>query len=296
MSELRDLFVPGATRLPATPSEPAAEEAPAPAASQAQLIKVMAAIVLAATVAAFLASNAKQRVYGARIELLYSSEAYDSESEFNRALATQREILRSEPVLGAAASAAGMTTAKLQKALDVETVGESEVLRVTVGNPSRDRAKALAQAVVDNYLERVARVPADDASNATTSFLRARIDELTAELDRTTARHRELETARGGVGAPGAEESRLREEAAELVRRIGALRDRLVTVEVRRTTSSDVRVLAPARVLKDPIEPKPKQAAVAGFLIGSVLAAATAYLLRYLPEKRVEKVDRPDVF
>lgn len=295
MSELRDLFVPGATRLPTSPSDPPEPEAPTPATSPAQLVKVMAAIVLAATLAAFLASNAKERVYGGRVELVFNSEAYDSESEFNRALATQREILRSEPVVAAAASAAGMTTAKLQKALEVELVGESEVLRVTVGDRSRDRARALAQAVVDNYLQRIARAPSDDGG-ATTAFLRASIDELAAELDRTTARQRELEAARGGTGSPGAEESRLREEAAELVRRIGALRERVLSVEVRRTTSSDVRILSPARVLKDPIEPKPKQAAVGGFLIGSVLAAGTAYLLRYLPAKRVEKVDRPDVF
>lgn len=294
MTELRDLLPAGRPRASERDPQPVLEERPAPGASPAQVV-VMVAIVLAATIAAYLASNAKERVWGGRVELVFNTEAYESESEFARALATQREILRSEPVSGPAAKAAGMRTADLQEALDVETVGGSEVLHITIGDPVPERAKALAQAVADNYLKRVAQAPTDDAG-ATTGFLRAQIDDLTKTLDRTAARQRELEAARAGAGTPGAEESRLREEATDLVRRIGALRERVLSVEVRRMTSSEVRMLAPARVLEDPLEPKPKQAAVGGFLVGSLLAAGTAYLLRFLAARRVEKVARPDVF
>lgn len=294
MSELRDLFA-TSRATPDDAADPEPDESSPPAVPSAQLLKVMAAIVLAATMAAYLASNAKERVYGGRVELVFNTEAYDSESEFNRALATQRQILRSEPLIGPAATAAGMTTLELQKALKVESVGESEVLRVTVHDTSRERARTLAQAIADNYIERTVRAPAEDGG-ATTAFLQKAIDELTAALDKTTARQRELEVARGGTGPMGAEELRLREEVADLVRRIGALRERMVGLEVLRTASSDVRILAPARVLKDPVEPKPKQAALGGFLIGSVLAVGTAYVVRLLPARRVEKVDRPDVF
>lgn len=296
MSELRDFVMAGTTPLPGRrPPVPAPpDDAPA-VIPPARLVKLMAAIVVAATLAAWLASAAKEKVYGGRVELVFNTEVYDSESEFNRALATQREILRSEAVLGPAAKAGGSTPIELEKALDVAAVGESEVIRVTVGDPSPAKARALAQAVAQAYLRHISTDPVADGG-ATTSFLQARIVELTATLDRTTARQRELEAARAATAPPTAEEARLREEAADLVRRVGALRERVLAVEARRTSASDVRALAPARVLRDPLEPKPKQAAVGGFLIGSMLAAGTAYLLRLIPARRVEKVDRPDVF
>lgn len=252
------------------------------------LILLATLIVLTATIAAYVASNAKQRVYGGRIELLFNTESYDSEAEFDRALATQREILRSEPVVGPTASAAGMSPKQLKRALKVERVGQSEVLRVTVGDRSGSRARSLAQAVATNYLQRIAQAPTEGGAT-TTSFLKGRVEELTVTLDRTTARLRELEVARGGGGTPVAEELRLREEVADLVRQIGSLREQVLALELRRMTSTDVSTLAPARQLDSPIEPKPKQAAVEGFLVGSVLAAGTVYLLQYLAGRRLEK-------
>lgn len=289
---------PAAEAAPTAPAdimpEPKHENGPTGSSSPSRtlaLILLAVLIVITATITAYLASNAKQRVYGGRIELLFNTESYDSESEFDRALATQREILRSEPIVGPAARAAGMSPKQLQKALTVERVGQSEVLRVTVGDRSRTKARSLAQAVATNFLQRVAQAPPADGAT-TTRFLNGRLEELTVTLDRTTARLRELEISRGAVGSPVAEELRLREEVADLVRQIGSVREQVLALELSRMTSSDVSTLAPARQLESPIEPKPKQAAVEGFLVGSVLAAGTVYLIQYLARRQLEKRER----
>jgi capsular polysaccharide biosynthesis protein len=254
------------------------------------MVVLMVAIVLGATLAAFVSSNAKEPVYGGRVQVLVNTEGSDSESEFNRRLATQREILRSEPVLGPVAKAAGISTKQLRDDTSVKSIGESEILEITVGAPARGRARSLAQEVAESYVQRIVADPVDDPGAATT-FMYKRIDELTAARVKAESELAALEGARAGAGEPTAAETRLRAETLELTRSIATLEDRVTGLELGRAAASDVRIVAPARVLDDPIEPKPKQAAAGGFLIGSLIAAGTLFALRGLATSHHREMD-----
>lgn len=133
-------------------------------------VAVLVVVVCAGATLAF--GLSRPRVYGARVDILLQPRADVSDSAVERAMLTQEVILRSSAVLDPVARAAGTSVDALRDATEVEVVGRSNVLRVTVGNRRRAAAVRLTQAVADQY-RRVAGSVRPPAAGAPTLELTA---------------------------------------------------------------------------------------------------------------------------
>jgi hypothetical protein len=92
-------------------------------------------------------------VYGAQAELVLAPRAELSDAAVDRAMATQMMIAQSDPVLGRVANQAGMSLRRLRREVSVDLVGRSNILRLTVGDRSRERALSLARLTTNEYLK-----------------------------------------------------------------------------------------------------------------------------------------------
>lgn len=232
---------PGMRRLPAFP------------------LRVMATaglVVVVATMAAVAVSLTRPHVYGAEARILVNTRGYDSEPEAARALATQRLILRSDPVLGSTAVRHGLRLADLRRAVTVRVIDVSEVLSVVVAHRDRATAHRLAEDIVVAYTRDA--VASQDADLA----------ELSALLDRLRA----WETARAAVNP-------------DTIDDLASLEDRLTAIR-EQAQSVDVKIVSPARVLDTPLQPRPVQAAAAGLLVGLLLGAGVLFGWRMTVKRR----------
>jgi len=109
-------------------------------------------LVVVTTLAAWAVSTLRSPVYGGVVDIRISTRGYESEAASTRLLSTQKVILQSERVLGPIAQEEGMSYSRLAERTSVRIVGQTEILRVTVADRSRNRARSLAQAVADSYV------------------------------------------------------------------------------------------------------------------------------------------------
>ena len=279
MKDVTKLVVPAAG---AVEPAPAVRGAPAPEIQDGRRPKLppflttsrlvsLVVVVVVSTLSAYFSSNAQRNEYGAEVKMRVDTGGRDSDSILP-AMATQKVILRSDAVLRPAAAEAGVSLKELEESVTVGTVGESEVLRLLVVDHRPDRARRTAQVVADTYIKTVAAtLPTED--DETVAFLRSQSEQLAATLAEVRARQAALETSRVAGTPPTAEESQLEVEASVLLRRIGAVEERITSREVDAPTV-DVRALSEARVLDEPVSPKPVRSALGGFVVGLLLAAA----------------------
>lgn len=272
MSEISALFLPPGREV-VPPQEVQHERKPGlpPFLTTSRLVSLFV-IVVVATMSAYFSSNGQRKQYGAEVKMRVDTGGRDSDSILP-AMATQKVILRSDAVLRPAAAEAGVSMKELEEAVSVGTVGESEVLRLLVVDYQPERARRTAQVVADTYIKTVAStLPAED--DETIDFLRAQSEKLAATLAEVRGRQAALEAARVVGTPPTAEERQLEVEATVLLRRIGLVEDRLTSREIG-GSMVDVRALSEARVLDEPVSPKPMRSALGGFVVGLLLAAAT---------------------
>lgn len=282
MTQLSEMFGPETSLEPEpTPVTPPRAD-PRPL-SRGRIVLALL-VVGAATISAYMSSAAQDPTYGAEAKIFVDTGGSDAES-IDPVLATQRVILRSDGVLGPVAADMGMTLRKLRKAVQVDPIGQSEILRVYTVDADKERAIRMAKAVSDNYIRTVAEAPLA-AEDETTNFLEQRAKELAASLDDVTKREEALEAERLAGSAAGApppapsdDERRLELEAASLARRLDSVQDRLTSHELDLASGTAVRLVSPARALDDPVSPQPKRAAVGGFVVGSLLAAGALTIL-----------------
>jgi len=122
---------------------------------------VVAVVVIALFGAAAVAYSQMQPiVYGAQTEILLSPRAELSDAAVDRAMVTQTMIAQSDPVLQPVASQVGIPLSQLREEVSADIVGRSNVLRLTVGDRTRNRAMTLAQLITTEYL----RVATESAS------------------------------------------------------------------------------------------------------------------------------------
>ena len=110
------------------------------------------AVLLVTTVASVTTSLLGQRVYGGRADIVVSTAGFESESAATRRLTTEKVIVESERVLGRVATTERIPLKKVRKALSVSIVGQTAILRITVRDSNRSRARRLAEAVADSYV------------------------------------------------------------------------------------------------------------------------------------------------
>lgn len=243
-------------------------------------------VVASAAVAGTLAASGAP-VYGGRAELLYRPGDSRSTADAERQLATQSVLLQSRVVLQPVAEAEGLQVEDLERAVEVEAVQRSEVLRLTIADADADRARRVAELVVERYLTVTA--PGEGLLAARRVELEERLATIRVAQDDRFARLAQFDasTEETGEEAP-LEASLLEEQFREGERETTDLRDHLVQMELEEALAAQAaptaEVLTPAYVLEDPLEPRPLQAAAAGGLIGFLVAAAlAAALLRVGP-------------
>jgi hypothetical protein len=220
-----------------------------------------------------LISNLRPDVYGGRVEIFYdAAPASTSPAQIDREFATQEIIVRSRTVLGPVAQKTEIPLEELEDAVDVDVLPGTQVLQVTVGDRDAARAEELAQAVAETYIG-LAITQATRQGARTSEADETRLERLTSRLSELEADAAQA-ARRGQVGR----ETALRTEAADVLRSIGALRDRLNLVPGS-SLKGTPRVFVPAHVLPDPIAPKPLRAAAGGAVVGALIAAAAILLI-----------------
>jgi uncharacterized protein involved in exopolysaccharide biosynthesis len=236
------------------------------------LLQLCLLIVVGAAVAAYLYAERKPEVYGGRVEILYEGQDVSLATEAERQIATQRALLESSSTLGPVAERFALDADDLDKDVSVESVGDSNVIRVTVGNDDPRVAVDVAQAVAETYVAGIIRPESPELEEAK-SLIRGRIEELTAqlaELQQGIGTRKTEEERRSNV-----EKSQALAEVESLLGRIGSLQDRLTELEVQQLTASGARILTPSYLLDDPLEPQPMRAGAGGAIAGLFIACLT---------------------
>jgi uncharacterized protein involved in exopolysaccharide biosynthesis len=242
------------------------------------IIAIAAAAIVICTLAALPIALSQPRVYGAQTDLIFNPGAGLSDAAADRALVTQEVILRSHAVLEPVAAATSMPLPRLEKALSIEVVNQSNVLRITVADRDPDTARRLAQLIAEGY-ERHASSTTSAVDQRSVSYLEGQLKDLAASLADTQARADTLAAGRG-TGTPiSPEERQLRIVAATTQQRIRSVQDQLVQAPLKQLEQPQSEILVPAHVLEDPLKPQPIQAAAAGALVGVFVATAIVLVL-----------------
>jgi uncharacterized protein involved in exopolysaccharide biosynthesis len=169
---------------------------------------IAAAAVVTCTLVALPIMLSRPRVYGAQADVLIIPRAGQSDAATDRALATQEIILRSETVLDPVADATGIPIGRLEKALSVEVVNQSNVVRITMANRDAATGQRLTQLIVEEYEKQTSFPTVEDLARST-SFLEEQLRDLSATLAVDQGRLAKLASGRGRGKPISPEERRL---------------------------------------------------------------------------------------
>jgi uncharacterized protein involved in exopolysaccharide biosynthesis len=234
------------------------------------LVQVCVLIVVGAAIAAHLYADRRQEVFGGRAEILYVGREIPSATEAERQMATQRALLDSASTLAPVARRFGLALNDLDQHVSVESVGDSNVLRLTVGDPDPALAVGVTQAVAESYIAQVRRGESPALEKAK-GLIESRIEELAGQLSDLQRRfgysQQQVAATQSTV-----EDGQLLADMQSLLGRIGSLQDRLTELEVQQITDSGARILTRAYLLDEPLEPQPLRAAAAGAIAGLFVA------------------------
>lgn len=233
------------------------------------LAQLCVLIVAGAAVAAYVYADGRQEIFGGRAEILYEGQQVSLATEAERQVATQRALLESASTLGPVAERFGLVPDDLDEDVSVESVGDSNVLRVTVSNADPAVAVDVAQAVAETYIAQIVRAESPELEEAK-SLIQSRIDELTAELgdlrESLGEGKQQLAATRSTV------KGQVLAEMEFLLDRVGSLQDRLTELEIQQITAAGARILTPAYALDEPLEPQPIRAGAGGAIAGLFVA------------------------
>ena len=245
-------------------------------------VAVVLLLVLPAVVAGLLSAG-QDPTYEARAEILYQRVPVTDEQTVERELATQQVLLQSRPFIETAADSVRRERDELTEDVTVELVEESSILQLAVRDDDRDRARAAATSLVDQY---IAAVEARSAETSTAAqeraLLQPQIDAATTRLQEISARLRTLVP----IPVPSAG---VQVELRDLESERGLVRQQLTDLQAQVTEidrralqegASPTRVVTPPFLLDDPVGPQPLRAAAAGLLVGVILATALLAGLR----------------
>jgi uncharacterized protein involved in exopolysaccharide biosynthesis len=242
-------------------------------------LALMAAVVVAVSaIAAGAFALLTPRVYGAQAEVIFQPSGDLSVFRAERDMATQQVVVQGQAVLGPVADATQIPAKKLQDMVSAEIVGQTNVLRITVGNPDRGTAVALAELITTEYLKRFtsASVTAVDPAAAQ---LNQQVQTLSDTVSKMLDRLERLARARSPDAPATPEERELRGAVTSTLNRMGVLQDELTALDKRRFQQPDVSLLVPARALAEPLRPRLLQAVAVGALVGLFLTAGIALAL-----------------
>jgi capsular polysaccharide biosynthesis protein len=239
----------------------------------ARLASYAALIVLGASLAGYLVGGLGGTVRAARSEVLYELDA-ERPTGFlrqDRQLTTQLVTIRSRAVLAPVAEASGLRFEELSEKLDVGVVEDSEVIRIEVTDGSASRAQTLVDGITREYLARVRPNAVADARE----YIEDQLAEIEAQLEDLSERMAELPSGTSST----AEQTAITAEMQSLFDERAELRARLDDITVDEFREPQVEQITDAYVLSDPVSPRPWRAAMAGALVGLMVAAVAVVLL-----------------
>lgn len=245
------------------------------------LAQLCVLIVVGAAISAYLYSDRRQEIFGGRAEILYEAREVPSATEAERQMATQRALLDSASTLGPIAERFGLALDELDEHVLVESVGDSNVLRLTVGDADPALAVAVTQAVAESYITQVRRGESPKLEKAK-GLIESRIEELAGQMSDLQKRFGNAER-RVAATQSTIEDGHLLAEMQSLLGRIGSLQDRLTELEVQQITGAGAHILTPAHLLDEPLEPQPLRAAAAGAIAGLFVACLALLVAGRLP-------------
>lgn len=196
-------------------------------------------------------------------------------------LDTRKVLMESSLVLDRALVDLAIDRDEVEDRLDVFPIEASSALGINFTDEDPDLALAVVSAVVEAFTEEV------DAEEVDISgpIYEARIEEL---VERRTTLEQELvrletanATAEALEQAPPypAEVRRMTLESEQLLSRIEALEESVLTEEISAAERADVQVVTAARLLSEPSWPKPLAFTALGMLVGSIVAAVVLFLV-----------------
>jgi uncharacterized protein involved in exopolysaccharide biosynthesis len=233
------------------------------------LAELLVLIVAGAAVAANLYADRQQEVYGGRAEILYEGQEIQTAADGERQIATQLALLESASTLEPVARRFGITIDDLGDDLSVSSEADSNVIRATVANADPALAVQMTEALAESYTEQVRAAGAPEIEQAK-SFLESSIARLSTEVTELEGQYRRAGSRAGATRT--ASDEQLLTAMQSLLRRIDSLQDRLTELRVMQITDAGARILTPAHLLDEPLEPQPQRAAAAGGLAGLFLA------------------------
>jgi capsular polysaccharide biosynthesis protein len=236
------------------------------------------ALAIIGAVVAYGVSNLATPKYGARTELQYQLNR-EQATEFlrtDRGLTTQLLRVKSREVLLPVAEKNKLTYDELAAKVNAALVGESEIIRIQVNDPSKAVAEKLVTEVSDKYMEIVRKTPA--AAAATQKYLTDQLAQADAERAALTARQAQLQRANPS-NALTPEQLSVQAEIQSLLDQRNSLKAQLDEAKVEGINEAKVSQLAEPFVLDAPVSPKPMKNAVAGGMAGLLLGLVAAMVL-----------------
>jgi uncharacterized protein involved in exopolysaccharide biosynthesis len=110
------------------------------------------AIVLLSVASAVFVGTRPATRYGARADLLYDAPASVPLDVRQRGVATQRGLILSRAVLEPVARGTGLPLTDLERSVSVALDTQDDLMHITVGASTRDRAVTLTRLVAASYL------------------------------------------------------------------------------------------------------------------------------------------------
>lgn len=242
-----------------------------------RLIWLAAVIVLFGAGGGLIGALVWPATYAARAEILYpiTEEQPTGFLREDRNLTTQLVLLQSRAVLGPVAATEGVAVQNLEQDLTVQLLETSEIIQVEVRNPSPEAALRLVNDIVKRYFAlRQVQEPSD-----VRGYLDSELADVRERIADTQGRLLQLrgESAAGLVdqAALGAAQDQL----GALVTREQALLEQLDQVNIVDLSGPSAQLTTPPYLVTDPVSPRPLLSAVAGLLMGLIVAAGAVAIV-----------------
>ncbi len=256
---------------------------------------------LLAAGAAFVAGRLATPVYEASSTLLISKGQKAGGTDYNDLLMSERlaktyaEMLRGQPVLAEVAARLGLPASAealqaLVRAVTVEPVRITQLIRLTVRHADPARAAEIANAIPVVFIDYNAQMQAARFA-ASLESLDAEMQRLTGEIEATQHELDEVKATGSGDGQQARLEALLAQYRATYA---GLLSDYEEIRLAQAREMDSLTVFEPATVPHAPALPRTRTNVLLASVVGAMLAVGAAFLIEYLDDtiKVPENVER----
>jgi len=231
----------------------------------------VALFTLVVLAAALISALTKTPIYEGQAQVLLRNRSTDSlfnpatgqPNDPTRAVATEIQIMKSQPVQAAARSQLGYDST-----ISASPVGQTDVIAVTAHSIQPKNAAAIANAWANAYIEFRRKQAVDDVL-AAGSEVQRRVNDLQNQIDR----------------APG-------DQRAGLIQQQALFKQRLEQLQVDAALKTGgAQLVTSSSVPTSPVEPRPVRSGILGLVVGLLAGVGLAFLVDYLDDSIKTKED-----